>query len=101
MVLRHDIALWDVLAGCEINGASDASIRKPIPNDFTELLNTAPINTIFTTGKTATALFQKHVAPVIHRDAVYLPSTSPANQALFPWDKLLASWNQMLTALQE
>ena len=29
--LRHHIALWDVLAECDIEGASDASIRNPNP----------------------------------------------------------------------
>ena len=94
--LRHGIALWDVLASCDINGASDASIRHPVPNDFTGILQAAPIVKIFTTGKTAYTLFQKHVAPILHRDAIYLPSTSPANQALFPWDKLLETWKSLL-----
>ena len=29
--LRHHIALWDVLAECDIEGASDASIRRCSP----------------------------------------------------------------------
>ena len=98
LVLRHHIALWDVLASCEINGASDASIREAVPNDFSLILNKAPIQTIYTTGKAATALFQRLVAPVIGRDAVYLPSTSPANQALFPWEKLLENWKVLVSS---
>ncbi|MFQ9956838.1 MAG: DNA-deoxyinosine glycosylase, partial [Turicibacter sp.] len=35
---RHQLALWDVLQSCEIQGADDASIKNPIPNDFTSLL---------------------------------------------------------------
>ena len=31
---RRHIALWDVLASCEIEGASDSSIRNPVPNDM-------------------------------------------------------------------
>lgn len=95
-VLKHHIALWDTLAACEITGASDASIRNPVPNDFTEILSRTRISRIFTTGKTAYNLFQKHVAPVIGRDAIYLPSTSPANQALYPWEKLLKEWEILL-----
>lgn len=94
--LRHGIALWDVLASCEIKGAADSTIRSPIPNDFTPILQTAPIKQIFTTGKTAFTLFQKLVAPHLKREAIYLPSTSPANQALFPWEKLLATWRELL-----
>ena len=96
LVLRHHIALWDVLASCEINGAADSSIRQAVPNDFSSILEKAPIKTIYTTGKAAFTLFQKHVAPVIGQNAVYLPSTSPANQALFPWEKLLESWKVLV-----
>ena len=96
LVLKHHLALWDVLAKCEINGAADSSIRKPVPNDFTLILRDTRIDRIYTTGKAAYTLFQKHVAPVIGRDANYLPSTSPANQALFPWEKLLAEWQTLL-----
>ncbi|WP_417193441.1 uracil-DNA glycosylase family protein, partial [Bifidobacterium pullorum] len=31
--LRHGIALWDVIAECDIDGASDASIANAVPND--------------------------------------------------------------------
>ena len=95
-VLRRRIALWDVLASCEITEAADASIRRPVPNDFSRLLAEAPIERIYTTGRAAHALFQTHVAPVIGRDAVYLPSTSPANQAAFPWEKLVEAWRVLL-----
>ncbi len=96
LVLKHGIALWDVIATCEIKGASDASIRNPVPNDFNKLLRETRIERIYTTGKTAYNLFQKLVTPVIGRDAIYLPSTSPANQALFPWEKLLETWKRLL-----
>ena len=36
-LIRHHIALWDVLASCEIKGAADASIRSATPNDFTKI----------------------------------------------------------------
>ena len=31
LVLRHRIALWDVLASCQIRGADDSSIRQRWP----------------------------------------------------------------------
>ena len=98
LALRHGVALWDVLASCEIKGASDASIRKPVPNDFSVIFRTAPIERIYTTGKSAFRLFQRHVEPVLCRSAVYLPSTSPANQALYPWDELLEAWRRQFAA---
>ena len=36
--LRNHIAVWDVLAGCEIHGADDSSIRNPEPNDMNRIL---------------------------------------------------------------
>ena len=41
--LRHHIALWDVLASCDIEGASDASIRNAMPNDLARIASVAPI----------------------------------------------------------
>ena len=36
--LRNGIAVWDVLAGCDIKGADDSSIRNPQPNDLSQIL---------------------------------------------------------------
>ena len=44
--LRNHIAVWDVLAGCEIRGADDSSIRNPKPNDMNLILKEAPIQAI-------------------------------------------------------
>ena len=33
-LLRHKLAIWDVLASCRIEGAADATIRDAVPNDF-------------------------------------------------------------------
>ena len=79
---RHHIALWDVLASCEIEGASDASIRNPVPNDMDLILRAAPIRAIFATGQKAGALYKKHCLPQCGVPARVLPSTSPANCAV-------------------
>ena len=34
LCLSHGIALWDVLAECSIDGASDSSIRNAVPNQL-------------------------------------------------------------------
>ena len=44
--LRHHIALWDVLAECEIEGASDARIRNAKPNPLEKITATAPIEAV-------------------------------------------------------
>ena len=49
--LRHGIALWDVLAQCDIEGASDAAIKNPVPNDIALLLKNSKIHAVFAAGK--------------------------------------------------
>ena len=41
LVRSHHIALWDVLASCEIQGAADASIRRPVANDLRPIFETS------------------------------------------------------------
>ena len=82
MLLRHRIALWDVLAECEITGASDSSIRNPVANDLSVILDHAPVQTVFTTGATAWKLYTRLQKPHTGIEAVRLPSTSPANCAV-------------------
>jgi TDG/mug DNA glycosylase family protein len=75
----HRIALWDVLASCRIEGASDASIKEAQPNDLNLLLTRAPIAAVFTTGKKAGQLLQKFWKDALPVPVIALPSTSPAN----------------------
>ena len=51
--LRHHIALWDVVAECDIEGASDASIRNASPNDLAKIVSSSPIEAVFCTGAKA------------------------------------------------
>lgn len=76
---HYHLAIWDVLVSCEIQGADDSSIRNPIPNDMSQILDHAPIQAIFTTGGKAFSLYQKHCYPKTKIPAISLPSTSPAN----------------------
>lgn len=89
--LRHGIALWDVIAECDIEGASDASIRNAIPNDLTVITQSAPIEAIFCTGAKAHALYRRLCEEHVGMPATRLPSTSPANAA-FGMDRLLKAY---------
>lgn len=73
------IAVWDVLAGCEIKGADDGSIRNPKANDMKRILDYADIRAIFTTGTKAAQLYKRYCYPKTGMEAIGLPSTSPAN----------------------
>ncbi len=79
LLLRHNIALWDVLASCDIEGASDASICNAQPNDLRRILNAAKIQAVFATGAKAGQLYRKLCEPSTGVPCVVLPSTSPAN----------------------
>lgn len=92
---RHRIALWDVLASCEIDGASDASIREAVPNDIRLILDSAHIRRICTTGGKAYELYQKLCYPMTGRAAVKLPSTSPANCAV-SFERLVEEYRKWL-----
>ena len=97
-LLAHRIALWDVIASCEITGSSDASIRNAVPNDLTPVLETASIRQIFTNGGTAHRLYRKYIYPLTGREDIFLPSTSPANAAR-SLDALVDAWEIVREAL--
>lgn len=90
-LIRNHIALWDVIGSCEIEGSSDSSIRNVTVNDLSVILGTADIRSIFLNGKKAEQYYMKYIFPVLKRDAVCLPSTSPANAA-WSLDKLTDAW---------
>ncbi len=97
-LLSNHIALWDVIASCDITGSSDSSIKNVVVNDLTEILSNTDIKQIFVNGKTAEKYYNKYVRSKINLDAVCLPSTSPAN-AGWGIDKLITEWKNILNYL--
>ena len=95
-LLRNHIALWDVIRSCDIVGSSDSSIRNVVANDLNVILDAADIKAIYVNGKTAYKYFERYTRPAIGREAVCLPSTSPANAA-WKLDRLIASYEQIRT----
>ena len=81
-LLKNGVAVWDVIASCDIIGSSDSSIRNVKPNDIEIILSAAEIKAIFVNGKTAEKYYNKYLKEKIHREAILLPSTSPANAKL-------------------
>ena len=94
LLLKNNIALWDVIASCEIEGSSDSSIRNVVPNDIGNILKNTEILEIYANGAKAYSLYQKYMYPVCKREAVKLPSTSPANAA-FSLERLEQEWGIM------
>ena len=91
----HHIALWDVIASCDISGSSDASIRNVVPNDLSVILENTPIRRIYVNGSTAARLYKRYLSPLYEKDWERLPSTSPANAA-WTMEKLAGSWGRIL-----
>ena len=94
-LLRHNVALWDVIASCEIEGSSDSSITNVTPNDVSIILEEANIRAIFTNGKTADKLYKKYLEKKTGIKAICLPSTSPANAA-WTLERLKEEWKKIL-----
>ena len=89
---------WPTLAavlGEEIVGSSDASITNVVPNDLSVILDAADIRAIFCNGGTSYACYKKYCRAKLGREAVQLPSTSPAN-ARWTKEKLVEAWGAAL-----
>ncbi len=89
LLKRNRIALWDVIASCEREGAGDSEIRRITPNRIPALLKQYPnIRTVFVNGKTAERLFRLHFGEKVRLPVYALPSTSPAHAAMSLREKL-------------
>ena len=99
--LRHGIALADVISECDIVGASDSSIRNPVPMDLSPIMEGADIKAVFTTGTKASQLYRRLQEPlwpdVPH---IPLPSTSGAN-ARMRLPELVERYSRILEAMDE
>lgn len=91
MLLRHHIAVWDVVASCDIIGSSDSSIKNVVPADIPKILKESRITRIYANGDKAYRLYKKYCEKAAGLEAVKLPSSSPAN-AIFTLDRLTESW---------
>ena len=90
-LLENHIALWDVVASCEISASSDSSIKNVAVYDICPLIEKSKISRIFTNGATADRLYRKYIFPQTGIEPVKLPSTSPANAA-WRTESLVEEW---------
>jgi hypoxanthine-DNA glycosylase len=91
MLLSHGVALWDVLASCEIEGSADSTIKNAEANDLSPIFSAAKIEKVFVNGRTAEKYYNKYLKEKLGREAVCLPSTSPANAA-WSQGRLAEAW---------
>jgi hypoxanthine-DNA glycosylase len=103
LLLKSNIALWDVCHSAERKGSLDSNIKLAtlIPNDFQKFLKFHKnIRLICFNGQFAAKLFHRKVLPTltINHDEIQfatLPSTSPAHAAM-RFDEKLTKWEKVL-----
>lgn len=91
MLLSHGIALWDVIAECDIIGSSDSSIKNVKTADLSVILNNTAVDRIYANGGKAYELYMKYQYEKTGMEIIKLPSTSPANAA-YNLEKLSECW---------
>jgi TDG/mug DNA glycosylase family protein len=97
-LVRHQIALWDVLQTCTRSSSLDSDIVESsiVANDISSFLTAHPrIERIFFNGAKAEQIFQRHVFGQLSPDQQQiqlkrLPSTSPAHASMSQSEKLRA-----------
>ncbi len=95
-LLRNNIAVWDVIASCDIEGSADSTIRNVVANDLSEIIDNSSIEKIFVNGKAAEKYYKKYTEKKIGKKAICLPSTSPANAA-WSVEKLVEAWKIIIS----
>lgn len=91
-LLENKIAIWDVIYSCDIQGSSDQSIKNVVPTDIRNILKNSSIKTVYVNGKKAGQLYQKYQQKLTEKEAIVLPSTSPANAA-WSLERLIEAWS--------
>lgn len=95
MLLENRIALWDVIGSCDIEGSADSSIKNVEANPVSRILDHADIRGIYLNGRTAEKYYKLYLRDTVGREAVCLPSTSPAN-ASWSLERLTAAWRVIM-----
>lgn len=95
LILSQTLALWDSIASCEITGSSDASIRNVKVNDLSVIFDNCDIRRICCNGRKSYELYKKYIEKQTGREAICLPSTSPAN-AQWTLPRLIEAWGVIL-----
>lgn len=93
-LLKHSIALYDIIQSCEIQKSSDASIRNVSCTDLENILKESQIQLVLLNGKTAYEHFLKSY-PQYKDIARCVPSTSSAN-ARISLEELIELWKKYL-----
>lgn len=81
ILLKHHIAVWDMIESCKIVGSSNKNIKVPKYHkaiDIQDLLNKSKIKKIIINGRTLDKKYKKYFRGIATPSVAVL-STSPAN----------------------
>lgn len=92
-LLSKRLGLWDVYAACEREGSLDSSIRKPVVNDFAQVLRWCPELQAIAHHGGESFKHARHTQ-LLGLPVYKLPSTSPAN-ASWSFERKLAAWREV------
>ncbi|WP_413532379.1 DNA-deoxyinosine glycosylase [Empedobacter brevis] len=96
LILRNNLALWDVAHSAERKGSMDVDMKNVAPNSIDELLKEhSTIEKIIFNGKKSEQLFWKYFDEKSTIKYISLPSTSPAN-ARFSYERLVEIWKNSI-----
>ena len=93
-LLKHHIALWDVIESCEIKASSDSSIKDVKVNDINSIITKSKIDRIACNGDKAYKLYERYIYPNTGIKAIRLPSTSSAN-ASYSLERLVEEYKKI------
>lgn len=99
-IVKHNLALWDVLYHAQRKGALDSAIQEAVPNDFDEFLYKYPqIHYILFNGCKAEKLFLQHCHSIDKSiKLTQLPSTSPVpGRNVLNYENKLTEWKRVIT----
>jgi len=91
LLLKHNIALWDMAESCTVKGSMDADLKNITSVNLQKILKFSQIGCILLNGRKAEELFLRYIAKnPIDGGIAYkrLPSTSPAYAKMNYGEKL-------------
>ena len=103
-LLTSRIAIYDAAISCEIKGSSDAKMTAVVPVNLEPIFSGARVVQVFANGGKAHEICEKYLKTQIlnatGKEAVKLPSTSPAN-ANFSLERLVQEWTVVADTLRD
>ncbi|MFX3616614.1 MAG: DNA-deoxyinosine glycosylase [Sporolactobacillus sp.] len=102
-LLKHHLALWDVIHFCRREGSLDSAIHDEAVNAIPQLLQRYPnVRLIAFNGRKAQDVFRKRTGQMNDLPMILLPSSSPMpGRNVKSYDQKFEIWKMLKTAAEE